>query len=90
MATAFVSPPASSPVTGAEPSPNSQLIVFDALTSVRVYKSAFTPELARTMIEDEEGKHFDPAIVEAFRACYDRFLAVHAQHNVAEQKLVPA
>ncbi len=50
--------------------------VYDALTSVRVYKDAFLPEVARTMIEQEEGKHFDPALVTAFRARWDDFLKV--------------
>lgn len=40
--------------------------VFDALTSERVYKSAMAPEDAREIIESERGKHFDPAIVDAF------------------------
>ncbi len=50
--------------------------VFDALTSARVYKSAYNPEVAKVMIEEAEGTHFDPAIVEAYRARYDDFLSV--------------
>lgn len=50
--------------------------VFDALTSERVYKPAFAPDVARGMIEEEKGRHFDPAVVEAFQARYDDFLAV--------------
>lgn len=50
--------------------------VFDALTSVRVYKAAYDPSVARAMIESESGKHFDPAIVAAFQARYDDFLHV--------------
>ena len=46
--------------------------VFDALTSVRVYKSAFQPEVAKSMIEEESGEHFDPVIVKAFLDCYDQ------------------
>ncbi|MEM6458385.1 MAG: HD domain-containing phosphohydrolase [Planctomycetota bacterium] len=45
--------------------------VFDALTSVRVYKDAFSAEVARSMILEESGRHFDPAVVEAFTACFD-------------------
>ncbi len=45
--------------------------VFDALTSARVYKKAFTLDVARTMIEEERGEHFDPAVVDAFLACFD-------------------
>lgn len=48
--------------------------VYDALTSVRVYKAAYEPEVAKLMIEQEEGRHFDPAVVDAFRARYDDFL----------------
>src|SRR5690606_33804979 len=44
--------------------------VFDALTSIRVYKSAFTPDIARSMMTNDAGKHFDPAIIEAFLACF--------------------
>jgi putative two-component system response regulator len=48
--------------------------VYDALTSARVYKPAYGPDKARRIIESEEGRHFDPAIVAAFRATHDRFL----------------
>jgi len=50
--------------------------VFDAITSVRVYKSASEPVVAKSMIENETGKHFDPVVVEAFCACWDDFLKV--------------
>jgi response regulator RpfG family c-di-GMP phosphodiesterase len=53
--------------------------VYDALTTVRVYKAAFEPELAREMIEVEEGRHFDPVVVEAFRVCYDDFRQLQAK-----------
>lgn len=49
--------------------------VFDALTSERVYKSAMDPTSARDLIVSESGKHFDPAIVEAFQACWEKFRA---------------
>jgi response regulator RpfG family c-di-GMP phosphodiesterase len=50
--------------------------VYDALTSARVYKAAYDPDVAKNMIEAEEGEHFDPAVVEAFRARYDDFARV--------------
>ncbi len=50
--------------------------VYDALTSVRVYKAAFEPLVARSMIEQEEERHFDPVVVEAFRRSWEGFLAV--------------
>ena len=38
--------------------------VFDALTSERVYKKAWSLEETMAMIRDNSGKHFDPQLVE--------------------------
>jgi putative two-component system response regulator len=46
--------------------------VYDALTSARSYKSAQRPEGALQSIRLESGKHFDPAICEAFVRSRDR------------------
>lgn len=40
--------------------------VYDALTNDRPYRPAWTTEQALEYIRAESGKHFDPAIVEAF------------------------
>jgi putative two-component system response regulator len=40
--------------------------VYDALTSKRVYKQAFTHEQARTIICEECTNHFDPDVLNAF------------------------
>jgi len=40
--------------------------VFDALTSVRTYKNALSPEQALEILREGAGRHFDPALVEAF------------------------
>jgi len=40
--------------------------VFDALTSVRVYKKAWSVEDACELLIEEKGKHFDPNLVELF------------------------
>jgi putative two-component system response regulator len=40
--------------------------VYDALVHKRVYKDAFSNEEAIAIIKNEKGKHFDPAIVDAF------------------------
>jgi cyclic di-GMP phosphodiesterase len=50
--------------------------VFDALTSARVYKEAMPCEEARELICSQSGQHFDPAVIDAFEACYDEFLRI--------------
>ena len=40
--------------------------VYDALTSKRPYREAWTKEKALAYIRDETGKHFDPEVVKAF------------------------
>jgi len=40
--------------------------VFDALTSVRPYKKAWTEEEALDFLVQQKGKHFDPALVDLF------------------------
>lgn len=42
--------------------------VFDALTSVRPYKKAWTVSDAIDLIKEESGKHFDPDLVDIFVA----------------------
>jgi putative two-component system response regulator len=37
--------------------------VFDALTSDRVYRPAFAPEVALEMMREESGKQFDPVVL---------------------------
>jgi putative two-component system response regulator len=45
--------------------------VYDALTSRRVYKQPMSADAARDIIREERGKHFDPAVVDAFEACFE-------------------
>ena len=40
--------------------------VFDALSSKRVYKKAWSEEEVLAEIQAQSGKHFDPEIVQAF------------------------
>jgi CheY-like chemotaxis protein len=40
--------------------------VFDALTSDRVYRKAFTVEEAVEMMLEQRGRHFDPVLLDAF------------------------
>ena len=64
--------------------------VYDALTSARVYKPAYDPIVVKTMIEQEEGWYFDPAMVEAFRARHDEFLDVVLAGGAAQPELAAA
>lgn len=47
--------------------------VYDALTTPRIYKEAFSHEKAKNIICESKGKHFDPEIVNAFFACEQDF-----------------
>ena len=47
--------------------------VYDALTTVRPYKKAFTHDEASTIIEEGAGTHFDPVLVEVFKTIKDDF-----------------
>jgi putative two-component system response regulator len=50
--------------------------VFDALTSERPYKRAWSVDQASQMLRDGAGKHFDPACVEAFFANFGEILEI--------------
>jgi hemerythrin-like metal-binding protein len=50
--------------------------VFDALTSSRPYKKAWTVEDAYNWVISESGKHFDPAVVAAFDAAMPDILRI--------------
>jgi len=51
--------------------------VFDALTSKRPYKEAWSFEDALEILEEGRGSHFDPLLLDAFsriaKPLYDRF-----------------
>jgi PAS domain S-box-containing protein len=47
--------------------------VYDALTSKRFYKDAYSHDRAREIIVDLKGTHFDPDVVEAFLAAESQF-----------------
>lgn len=55
--------------------------VFDALTMVRPYKSAWTIQDAISEIQKESGTHFDPDIVEAFIDLGDRFETIKTRFD---------
>lgn len=53
--------------------------VFDALTSERPYKMAWSVERARDFLVEGKGTHFDPACVESFLAAWDEVLSIKAR-----------
>lgn len=50
--------------------------VFDALTSVRPYKRAWSVAEAVELIQHESGQHFDPELAEAFVDCLPDMLQI--------------
>lgn len=55
--------------------------VYDALTSRRCYKDVFPSERAKSIIESESGKQFDPLLVEAFLTTEDEWIKVQSELN---------
>ncbi|WP_051003956.1 HD domain-containing phosphohydrolase [Gottschalkia acidurici] len=55
--------------------------VFDALTSKRVYKEAFSFEKSFNIIVEGKGKHFDPYIVESFINHKDDIFKLYKSFN---------
>ena len=55
--------------------------VFDALTSVRPYKEAWTVEDAIELLKREKGKHFDPDLVDKFISILPEILEIRARYS---------
>ncbi|PIQ52320.1 MAG: two-component system response regulator [Comamonadaceae bacterium CG12_big_fil_rev_8_21_14_0_65_59_15] len=62
--------------------------VFDALTSERPYKKAWSLPDASKLLRDGAGNHFDPACVQAFFAAWDEVLKIRQiyQDEADEQR----
>lgn len=54
--------------------------VFDALTSGRPYKKAWSVEQACQLLQDGSGKHFDPACIDAFFTDMTTVLSIKNQY----------
>ncbi len=61
--------------------------VYDALTTKRVYKEAFSHEQARSIILEGRGQDFDPDVVDAFLAQEEKFLIVKRHLDEPHAKL---
>ena len=53
--------------------------VFDALTSVRPYKRAWSFDDAIAFLCEQAGKHFDPALIKVFEGLLPQVQAVAAE-----------
>jgi putative two-component system response regulator len=54
--------------------------VFDALTSSRPYKKAWSIEDAVALITEERGKHFDPNLVDSFLQILPEITAIKEKY----------
>lgn len=55
--------------------------VFDALTSKRPYKEAFSVEKSLDIIKESRGTYFDPDVVDAFMIILDEILSIKAEFS---------
>lgn len=55
--------------------------VFDALSSKRPYKKAWTLNKAFAYVREQSGKHFDPACVAAFDQCEDEVRKIAGEYS---------
>ncbi|MHA7816878.1 MAG: HD-GYP domain-containing protein [Pseudohaliea sp.] len=55
--------------------------VFDALTSDRPYKQAWSNEEAMAFVRENSGKHFDPQLVEILEANLPEVFAIRERHQ---------
>lgn len=62
---------------------------FDALTSRRSYKQAFSSDVAFATIRAGRGSSFDPDVVDAFLAIQDEILEIKASYPDESQETTP-
>jgi len=62
--------------------------VFDALTSKRPYKEAFSLEKSFRIIKEERGSHLDPDVVDAFFGVQDEILAIKNKYKDEHESLL--
>jgi putative two-component system response regulator len=61
--------------------------VFDALTSERPYKEAFSVEESNRIILEGKGVHFDPDVVDAFLSIQDAILEIKSRYQEKDIEL---
>jgi putative two-component system response regulator len=50
--------------------------VFDALSTPRVYKKAWSDDKVKKVLEEGKGKDFDPILIELFLESFDEFIDI--------------
>lgn len=55
--------------------------VFDALTSKRPYKEAWSIEKTMAFLHEQKGKHFEPKLVDLFSQELDKILAIKDKYQ---------
>lgn len=63
--------------------------VFDALTSQRPYKRAWTPEEALNVIYNDAGKHFDPYLCSVVKRQADDFISIVNESRDVVELMTP-
>jgi putative two-component system response regulator len=61
--------------------------VYDALTSKRVYKDAFSHSIAKAIIIKDKGSHFAPQIVDSFLVNEAAFIAIRERYRDVEHAI---
>lgn len=61
--------------------------VYDALISKRVYKQAYSHEVALGILQEGRGSQFDPDVLDAFLAIADTIAAIAAQFHDNDREL---
>jgi len=64
--------------------------VYDALVSMRPYKSAFSIEQANDIITEGRGSHFDPQLVDVFQLVSNQFGEIVRNADNVSQTVSPA
>lgn len=62
--------------------------VYDALTTKRFYKEAYTHEKSKQIIVNLKGHHFDPEVVNAFLILENEFNRIHDERLKEEIELI--
>ena len=63
--------------------------VYDALVSKRIYKEAYQHDVAKSIIEKEREKDFDPMVVDAFLNCQEKFMEISKRFSKNQQGFNP-